>query len=483
MPGHTRREQRTEHLLGATIHGVRDRPVHDADRLSDFEALLWTLERDARFASGFANITMLDRPADLARMRSGMRRAAAVVPQLRRRLLVDPLGMTTPRWVDDQEFTIERHVGVTTLDAPGDRDQLVKAALEFCNRPYDTDRPLWEFLLLDGLADGSGAMLQRFHHTVADGVGMLRMSEFFIDLERDGPEPGPPPPMPTPRPVPGRFRASGHALVHGLGRLGDAARNATDAGRGLICNPRRIGSAARGVLEAGGAVTREITAMGRRRSPVWNRHGTGRSLHLLRVPLAAVRATADRQGVSINDVFVTGAAGGAGRYHRMVGSPVDDLRMAMPVSTRDDRAAGGNAFGMARALVSTAADPRERLATVHAALGEVRNTAGVSLVQQLAGVANLLPAGLLTRLTRSQVASVDFTTSNVRGAPFGVFMGGARVLANHPIGPLAGTAFNLTTLSYDGSLDMGLHVDTGAVARPDVLARSIEESFEELIAL
>ena len=38
------------------------------------------------------------------------------------------------------------------------------------------------------------------------------------------------------------------------------------------------------------------------------------------------------------------------------------------------------------------------------------------------------------------------------------------------MGPLAGVAFNLTLLSYNGSLDMGLNIDAAAVAEPDPAA-------------
>ncbi len=461
---------------------MRDRPVRDADRLSDFEALLWTLERDPRFASGFANITLLDRPADPARMRARMTHAAAVVPQLRRRILPDPLGLATPRWVDDPDFSIGRHVRVRTLAAPGDTDRLVATALEFCNRAWDGDHPLWEFLLVDGLADGRGAMLQRFHHTIADGVGMMRMSEFFIDLERDV-DTTDIDELPSAVAPPGVLRASGDAVAHNLGRLTGALRSGVTRTGDLICNPSRLGSGARTALDTGTALGRELTAMTHRRSSVFSGGDDGRALFLLRVPFDAVRATADRHRVSINDVFVAGIAGGAGTYHRTVGTAVDHLRMAMPVSTRRDHAAGGNAFGMARTSVPTDPDPVARLAAVHDSLTGVRGVAAVSLIEHLAGVANLLPARLLAEVTRSQTASVDFTSSNVRGAPFPVFMAGARVESNHPIGPLAGTPFNLTMLSYNGSLDMGLHIDTGAVDRPELLATSIEESFAELVGI
>ena len=80
---------------------------------------------------------------------------------------------------------------------------------------------------------------------------------------------------------------------------------------------------------------------------------------------------------------------------------------------------------------------------------------GVSL-DDAASLARLLPAAVLSRVARLQVGGLDFATSNLRGASFPLYISGARVLYNLSLGPLAGAPFNLTTVSYDGSLDMGL---------------------------
>ena len=61
-----------------------------------------------------------------------------------------------------------------------------------------------------------------------------------------------------------------------------------------------------------------------------------------------------------------------------------------------------------------------------------------------------------------------------------VYIAGAQLLENYPIGPLAGVAFNLTLLSYKGSLDMGLNIDAAAVAEPARLARLVDHSFKDL---
>ena len=55
-----------------------------------------------------------------------------------------------------------------------------------------------------------------------------------------------------------------------------------------------------------------------------------------------------------------------------------------------------------------------------------------------------------------------------------VYIAGAQLLEVYPIGPLGGVAFNLTLMSYLGSLDMALNIDTAAVAEPALLARCLD---------
>jgi hypothetical protein len=52
---------------------------------------------------------------------------------------------------------------------------------------------------------------------------------------------------------------------------------------------------------------------------------------------------------------------------------------------------------------------------------------------------------------------------------------------NFPIGPIGGTAWNLTLMTYNGNLDMGLNVDAGAVEDPEALRDAIETEFALLL--
>ena len=126
-------------------------------------------------------------------------------------------------------------------------------------------------------------------------------------------------------------------------------------------------------------------------------------------------------------------------------------------------------------------DPVALFEAIRVRLDTTKHERAMGLVDGLAGVANLLPTSVAVRLARQQVETVDFATSNVRGAPFPLYIAGARILANYPIGPTGGTAWNLTLMSYDGQLDMGLNADAVAVLDPALLRDSIQDAFAALI--
>ena len=229
------------------------------------------------------------------------------------------------------------------------------------------------------------------------------------------------------------------------------------------------------------SVVRQVVGTSEARSPLWTERSLWRELVVLRVPFDDVKEAATKHGVTINDLFVTAAARAAGTVHRRAGQPVEELRMAMPMSTRDDKTAAGNAFSLTRSLVPTDIDePVEHLLAVHEVLAATRGEKAFQVLDQLAGAMNLLPTSALVAAARHQAETVDFTTSNLRGAPFPLFFGGAQIVENYPVGPLAGTAFNLTVLSYAGELHLGLLADSAAIADPEALRDALADAFEDL---
>jgi hypothetical protein len=103
------------------------------------------------------------------------------------------------------------------------------------------------------------------------------------------------------------------------------------------------------------------------------------------------------------------------------------------------------------------------------------------MLELFARLAALMPTPLVARIAKAQSATVDFATSNVRAAHVPLYLAGARILENYPVGPTVGVAFNLTLLSSCGSLDMGLHCDTAAVTQPELLRERMELAFQDLV--
>lgn len=60
-----------------------------------------------------------------------------------------------PRWADDPDFRLERHVQRATLPAPGDDAALQAYVEQFLHLPLDRDRPCWQMHLVEGYGDGA----------------------------------------------------------------------------------------------------------------------------------------------------------------------------------------------------------------------------------------------------------------------------------------------------------------------------------------
>ncbi|HUF31816.1 MAG TPA: wax ester/triacylglycerol synthase domain-containing protein [Acidimicrobiales bacterium] len=462
---------------------MADHRLRFETKMSEQEALMWALEQDPVLRSSFSNVTFFDRPPDVARFRSRMERAIQVLPRLRQRVSEPAGGLSSPSWVDDSLFDLDFHVRHIAVPPPGTEDQVLQLGALLSGDAFDRARPLWQFTIVEGLEGGRGAMLQRMHHTITDGEGGIRLSAMFTDIDRDATEPLGGSSAVVAAQVEGRS-----AMTTVRETVGDAVRGPLGVARRAVGQVGHIVTDPRGgaddAVETARSVLRQLAVTEPSHSPLWSQRSLRRHLEVLSIPLDEAKEAAHALDGTVNDLFVTGAVGGAGAYHRALGSEVDELRMAMPVSTRTDKGAGGNAFAPTRMLVPAGiVDPRERFAAVQAVLAAAKGERASGVTAQLAGLINVLPTPVITKVARQQVGTVDFTTSNVRGAPFDLFIAGARIEANYPIGPMAGTAFNLTTMSYCGRLDMGCAIDLAAIDDPALLRQCLVDAYDELLAL
>jgi WS/DGAT/MGAT family acyltransferase len=465
--------------------------MHLERRMTDAEALMWTVEKDPSLRASFLNITLLDRAPDFQGLRRRMQRAVQLIPRLRQHVVSPPARVAPPQWVDDPNFDIDYHLRRIAVATPGDDRRLLDMAASLYEDAFDRARPLWMFHVVEGLSGGRAALLAKMHHTITDGVGGLRLSMQFIDVAPDAPDPDDVEAAEADGDgdeagheeslLSSAAQAAGNRVRRNLG----IARRTVEGVAGTVSHPTRVPAMATESVEMARSLLRQLAVVEPARSPLWTgKRSLSRHFEAISLDLDGLKATAKALGGTVNDVYVTGIAGAAGAYHREHGVEVGDLRMSMPVNMREDRSAGGNAFSPARVLVPAGIeDPVERFHEVHARLATTKSERALGLAGTLAGVLNGLPTAVVVRLARQQVETVDFATSNLRGANFDLYVAGAHILANHPMGPTAGTAFNATVLGYKDSLDLGLNVDTAAVDDPARLGACIEEAFAELVKL
>jgi WS/DGAT/MGAT family acyltransferase len=452
----------------------------NANRMSDAEGLMWRLEEDPFLSSTVANVAVVDRAPDRDRLRRTMERACQVIPRLRRRVQVAPLGVGSPSWVEDPSFDLDYHLRHVALPSPATQRELEDLIVLVVADPFDRTRPLWEFVVVEGLRNGRAAIIQKFHHTVTDGEGGVRLSLEFLDFERDPPERAPL------EPTGDEPKSAGSPELDVLRDLFvDSLRfplGLLRQVRELVADPARIPAVGAAMADTVRTIVTELGATDQARSPLWTERSLARAYETLDVPLEPVRRAAKALGGTVNAAFIAAAAAAAGEYHRRHDHPVEELRASMAVSTRTVDS-GANAFSLARVLVPTGEMPMaERLALVVEATTGAKEAARNGALDVLATVASTLPTSLITRVARTQARTVDFATSNVRASPTAVYVAGAKVLASYPVGPLVGVAFNVTTMSYCGSLGVGLHCDTAAVTNPGELKTALRRAFEQLVA-
>ncbi len=162
---------------------MADIPQFDR-KMSDAEGLMWRLEKDPHLSSTFAAVTILDRPPDFDRLLARMDRAVHVVERLGQRVQPAPVNLTAPTWVTDSNFDLRYHVRHIALPKPGTMRQLLDLATLITCDPFDRTRPLWQFVVVDGLRGGKSALVEKLHHTITDGEGTVKLSLQFLDFER-----------------------------------------------------------------------------------------------------------------------------------------------------------------------------------------------------------------------------------------------------------------------------------------------------------
>ena len=138
-----------------------------SDRMSDHEALMWNIEKDPWLNPSGAALTILQGSIDDEHFRRTLRRAVAKMPRLYERVVPGLGRLAPPAWVPDPEFDLDYHMRRLRLPKPGTDRQLFDLAAQLYQEPLDRTRPLWRFVVIDGLEGGRSAIWSIVHHAVS----------------------------------------------------------------------------------------------------------------------------------------------------------------------------------------------------------------------------------------------------------------------------------------------------------------------------
>jgi diacylglycerol O-acyltransferase / wax synthase len=410
-----------------------------------------------------------------------------LIPRYRQRVRFVPAGLGRPVWVDDPHFRLDYHVRHTALPPPGDVQDLRNLMGRLMSQELDRNRPLWETWIVEGLDDGTWALISKVHHCMVDGVSGTDLMAVVLDQR---PEPDPPAGDDwSPSPEPTDTDLLRHALTETLMTPAELGRWA----RSLTRHPRRVatelGETARGAVSLGGVIRPNVElsiegSIGPHRRWAWAR-STLDDIKVIRTGL----------GGTVNDVVLAAITRGFRDLLVGRGETVDDVvvRSLVPVSVRaaDDHTLDNQVSAMIAELPVGLDDPVERLSAIRAHMHDLKESHQAVAGKALNDLASFTPPLLLglglrtavSVLRRAPQRSVNTVTTNVPGPPVPLYACGREMLDYFPFVPLSyGVRTGVAILSYNRKVTFGVTGDWDTVPDIDVLATGIEAGLAELQA-
>lgn len=447
--------------------------------MSPADALMWRGDADRRLRGTICMLEVLDQEPDWERFIAAHEWGSRMAPRFRQRVVDSAFGAGTPTWSVDPDFDLHYHLRRMRVAGDGSWAEALRIAAQVAMTPLDPQRPPWEAVLLEGLADGQAAYLLKVHHALTDGLGAIEGLAQLHSQRREPWTDKPQPPEPHPDEV-----SSATILARQLGRdlrrvpgLLDAASKSARAAVRPRATLRSSLRFARSAAKVAGVTAPPGSPLLQHRSSSWR-------FSTLDIDFADLRAAAKAAGGSVNDAYLAGLIGGFRIYHEKMGQPVDTIPVAIPISVRDPgEPRGGNRIAVGRlAAPVSIGDAFERLLTIREQVRAARREPAVDLFNAVSPVLAWLPAPAL--LWMGGATSInDLQASNVAGIPFDVYLAGAKVERMYPFGPLPGCAVMATMITHGPVACLGINQDVASVTDVDLFADCLVDGFAEVLAL
>lgn len=406
---------------------------------------------------------------------------------LRRKVVQVPFDLDRPYWVEDADFDLDYHVRHMGLAPPGAADQLAEQVARIVGRKLDRQRPLWEAYVIEGLADGRWALLQKTHHATIDGAAGVIMLRMFTDLSPeaeygykevawDGEQP--------PSNAEMLQRAGVNMALNpargvrlSLGMVRDAADAVGIHGVSDLATKARDGLASAIKPEDADSISDNPRA----KLPItpapptpWNKTISAHRRFAMRsAALANLKQIKNATGGTLNDVVMAVCTGAIREYLiEKDALPDGPLRAMVPVSIRTGKEEDpwtNRVSSIVAELPTHCADPLERVALCRQAMNDAKRQFDLMPAEALAEATDytspVVAASALRLVARSKLADrinspINVIISNVPGPREPLYFGAARLDSYIPVSTISdGVGLNITVHSYLDNLDFGLISD------------------------
>ena len=406
-------------------------------------------------------VLMLDGKADPKRLRALLDARLAPFGRFHQRVVRPRTRAGMPHWQDDAKFDIHNHVSHVALPAPGGDKALNTFVSEQMSTPLDFSKPLWHVHLIDGYEKGS-VVLARIHHSIADGIALVRVMLSMTDATPDA-----------------SARRRSAASSNHAGPL-DWIPGAASGAAKLLQDPGRIAEGAyrlgRLVLLPPDPPTPFKGELGRRKRAAWSN----------RVPLETFKAIGKAYGATVNDVLVATATGALRRYLETHGESTRGLaiRASVPVNLRpfDDGDRLGNSFGLVFLTLPVGiVDPVRRLRAIKRQMDELKRSPEALVAFGMLNVLGRAPVEVERLGLRFFGSKATAVLTNVPGPREPLYLAGRKLDRVMFWVPQSGRlGLGISILSYAGDVMLGVATDEGLVADPEKIVDAFEKELKSL---
>jgi diacylglycerol O-acyltransferase / wax synthase len=404
-------------------------------------------------------------------LREHIERRLVRAPRYRQMLAPVPLGVHPPEWVDDQDFSVDRHV----YWAPGPLREVVG---EVMSMPLRRDRPLWEMWICESPSQREFAIVGKAHHCMVDGIAAVELGSLLLDATPDPPadecvdwRTGPP-------------LSPGELLGRALRDLLAQQLSLLDSPLSALRTPTRaVSQTTSAALRVGRALAHSLRAAP---TSVLNRDlSPRRRLGWAERPLADLRTVKRTYGTTVNNVMLAAVAGGMRTYMLRHGEHPSPLKAMVPVNIRSPDDVLGNRLSFV--FVELPCDepyPLKRLHQVHASMTQRKRDGepeGTDLALKAAEHTPPVVQHAISRMVASP-RTFNLVVSNIPGPTQPLYILGCPLRSTYPIVPLSdqhAVSVGMTTVRDRACF--GVYADPEVLPDTDALAHDIDREIDELL--